>query len=74
MQCMRLFSRLHPGGLALCLILCRVWAAKVGKPKRTERVLPPAGLKEALTELAADQLQQAYRCVDGTTLNLYSYG
>jgi hypothetical protein len=25
-------------------------------------VLPPAGLKEALTELAAAQLEQAYRC------------
>jgi hypothetical protein len=37
------------------------WAAKVGKPKRSERLLPPAGLKEALTELAAAQLEQAYR-------------
>jgi hypothetical protein len=37
-------------------------AERVGKPKRTERVLPLASLKEALTELAAAQLQQAYRC------------
>lgn len=40
------------------------WAGKVGKPKRTERLLPPKGLKEALTELAAAQLEEAYRCVE----------
>jgi polyribonucleotide nucleotidyltransferase len=58
-------------GQAAISSMCKqltAWAAKVGKPKRTERVLPPAGLKEALTELASAQLQQAYRCVDADEL------
>ncbi|KAF6256365.1 putative polyribonucleotide nucleotidyltransferase [Scenedesmus sp. NREL 46B-D3] len=51
-------------GQAAISSMCRqlaAWAAKVGKPKRSERVLPPQGLKEALTELAAAGLEKAYR-------------
>lgn len=40
------------------------WAAQVGKqPKRPERLLPPAGLKEQLAVLAEQQVEQAYRYV-----------
>lgn len=37
------------------------WAARVGKAKRPERVLPPAGLGEALAELAGHKVEELYR-------------
>eukprot|EP00879_Flechtneria_rotunda_P025423 GHRR01027017.1.p1 GENE.GHRR01027017.1~~GHRR01027017.1.p1 ORF type:complete len:101 (+),score=15.29 GHRR01027017.1:804-1106(+) len=40
------------------------WAAKVGKKqKRPERLLPPAGLDQALKQLAAERVEAAYRYV-----------
>ncbi|KIY96871.1 polyribonucleotidenucleotidyltransferase, partial [Monoraphidium neglectum] len=37
------------------------WAAKVGKPKRTDRVLLPAGLEERVIALTRDAVEAAYR-------------
>lgn len=37
------------------------WAAKVGKAKRSERVLPPAGLSETLAELATHKVEELYK-------------
>jgi len=36
------------------------WAARVGKPKSTDLVLPPEGLREKVEELALEDLAQVY--------------
>lgn len=51
----------HAAISSMCKALTE-WAALVGKPKRRERVLPPPGLHDALVALAAQQVEDAYRC------------
>lgn len=44
----------------MCAALTQ-WAAKVGKPKRPERLLPPAGLQEQFEVLAEIPVENTYR-------------
>ena len=37
------------------------WAAQVGKPKRTDRVVRPEGLEELVAQLTTPQLEEAFR-------------
>jgi hypothetical protein len=50
----------HAAISAMCLQLTD-WAARVGKPKRAERLLLPDGLNDIMTQLAAEQVETAYR-------------
>jgi len=50
----------HAAISKMCAALTE-WAAKVGKPKRAERLLPPAGLQEQFEVLAEIPVENTYR-------------
>jgi hypothetical protein len=46
------------------------WAAQVGKPKRTDRVVLPQGLEELVGQLTKAQLEDAFRCVGASGMGM----